>query len=144
VPTSGALELNLLSLIRLHGVIFRVIKYMDYFTSSSFTALIIYMVLQCIIRIRLIKGEPYGRNLNCHPVVLLQTLEKIAEICMKSVCFIFVVHLKRDSALVHYPKHNYNDQVKEDKICRACSSYGGEKRNAYRILIGKPEGKRPL
>jgi hypothetical protein len=26
---------------------------------------------------------------------------------------------------------------------RACSS-NGEKRNAYRILVGKPEGKRPL
>jgi hypothetical protein len=26
---------------------------------------------------------------------------------------------------------------------RACSSYG-EKRNAYRILVGKPEGNRPL
>jgi hypothetical protein len=26
---------------------------------------------------------------------------------------------------------------------RACSASGG-KRNAYRILVGKPEGKRPL
>jgi hypothetical protein len=26
---------------------------------------------------------------------------------------------------------------------RACSTNGGE-RNAYRILVGKPEGKRPL
>jgi hypothetical protein len=26
---------------------------------------------------------------------------------------------------------------------RACSTYG-EKRNAHRILVGKPEGKRPL
>jgi hypothetical protein len=27
---------------------------------------------------------------------------------------------------------------------RACSTNGGEKRNAYRILVGKPEVKRPL
>jgi hypothetical protein len=26
----------------------------------------------------------------------------------------------------------------------ACSTNGGEKRNAYRLLVGKPEGRRPL
>jgi hypothetical protein len=35
------------------------------------------------------------------------------------------------------------DQVKEDERGRACST-NGEKRNAYRILVGNPEGKRPL
>jgi hypothetical protein len=35
------------------------------------------------------------------------------------------------------------DQVKEDEMGRECSM-NGEKRNAYRILVGKPEGKRPL
>jgi hypothetical protein len=40
--------------------------------------------------------------------------------------------------------HNtYNNQVKENDISRACST-NGEKRNAYRILMGTPEGKRPL
>jgi hypothetical protein len=34
-------------------------------------------------------------------------------------------------------------QVKEDEMGRACST-NGEKRNAYRILVGQPEGKRPL
>jgi hypothetical protein len=34
-------------------------------------------------------------------------------------------------------------QVKEDEMGRACSTNGG-KRNAYRILVGKPEGRRPL
>jgi hypothetical protein len=27
---------------------------------------------------------------------------------------------------------------------RACSTHGGKNRNAYRIWVGKPEGKRPL
>jgi hypothetical protein len=27
---------------------------------------------------------------------------------------------------------------------RACSTNGGEERNAYGILVGKPEGRRPL
>jgi hypothetical protein len=27
---------------------------------------------------------------------------------------------------------------------RACSTNGEKKKNAYRILVGKPEGKRPL
>jgi hypothetical protein len=36
-----------------------------------------------------------------------------------------------------------NVQVKEDAMCKARSTHG-EKKNAYRILMGKPEGKRPL
>jgi hypothetical protein len=34
-------------------------------------------------------------------------------------------------------------QVKEDEVGRACST-NGEKRNAYTILLGMPEEKRPL
>jgi hypothetical protein len=41
------------------------------------------------------------------------------------------------------PHQTQNDQVKEYKMGRACST-NGEKRNSYRILVGKPEGKRPL
>jgi hypothetical protein len=33
--------------------------------------------------------------------------------------------------------------VKEDEMHRACST-NGEKRNAYRVLVGKPEEKTPL
>jgi hypothetical protein len=32
---------------------------------------------------------------------------------------------------------------KEDEIGRACST-SGEKNNSYRLLVGKPERKRPL
>jgi hypothetical protein len=38
---------------------------------------------------------------------------------------------------------NENAQVKEDEMGRACSA-NGKKRNSYRILVGKPEGKRSL
>jgi hypothetical protein len=44
---------------------------------------------------------------------------------------------------VLFAKHNSNDQIKENVMGRACSM-NREKRNAYRILVGKPEGKRPL
>jgi hypothetical protein len=36
-----------------------------------------------------------------------------------------------------------NDEVKEDEMGRACST-NGENGNAYTILVGKPEGMRPL
>jgi hypothetical protein len=47
------------------------------------------------------------------------------------------------SILALLGKHNLNEQLKEDEMGRACST-SGEKRNAYRILVGKPEAKRPL
>jgi hypothetical protein len=37
----------------------------------------------------------------------------------------------------------YNSQVVEDEMGWACSTNGGKK-NAYRLLVGKREGKRPL
>jgi hypothetical protein len=39
--------------------------------------------------------------------------------------------------------YKYKDQVKESEMGRACS-INDEKRNAYRIFVGKPERKRPL
>jgi hypothetical protein len=39
-------------------------------------------------------------------------------------------------------KYNYSDEVKDDDMGRARSMH--EKTNAYRVLVGKPEGKRPL
>jgi hypothetical protein len=41
-------------------------------------------------------------------------------------------------------KHNYNDKVKENEMMDRAYSTNGEKRNAYRRLMGKPERKRPL
>jgi hypothetical protein len=40
-------------------------------------------------------------------------------------------------------KYNYYDRVKKHELGRACNKYG-IKRNAYGILAGKLEGKRPL
>jgi hypothetical protein len=35
--------------------------------------------------------------------------------------------------------------VKEDEVGRTCSTHGGgEGRGVYRVLVGRPEGKRPL
>jgi hypothetical protein len=34
-------------------------------------------------------------------------------------------------------------EIKEDKMDRTCST-NRKKMNSYRILVGKPEGKRPL
>jgi hypothetical protein len=41
-------------------------------------------------------------------------------------------------------KYNYNDHVKKDEIGRACSTKGAKRNVVYRILVGKPEGKRLL
>jgi hypothetical protein len=40
-------------------------------------------------------------------------------------------------------QYNYNDEVKEDEMGRACCMHGVE-RNAYMTLLVEPEGKRPL
>jgi hypothetical protein len=37
----------------------------------------------------------------------------------------------------------FGSNGKEDEMARTCSM-NGEKINAYMILVGKPEGKRPL
>ena len=36
------------------------------------------------------------------------------------------------------------DQIENNEIGRACSMYGGERRGAYRVLVGKHEGKKTL
>jgi hypothetical protein len=42
-----------------------------------------------------------------------------------------------------FAKYNQNYQIKEEEMGAAFST-NVEKRNAYRILVGNPEGKRPL
>ena len=51
--------------------------------------------------------------------------------------------LKVKCKVVLFSKHNYNDQVKEEEVGKACRT-NGERRNAYRTLVGKPEGRRTL
>jgi hypothetical protein len=48
---------------------------------------------------------------------------------------------KEDLITVLFAKQN--DQVKKCEMGRACST-NMAKRNAYRILVGDPEGRRPL
>jgi len=40
-------------------------------------------------------------------------------------------------------KHYSCDQIRKNEVGGACSRYG-ERRGAYRVLVGKLEGKRPL
>jgi hypothetical protein len=42
-----------------------------------------------------------------------------------------------------YSLPSKNNQVEEDEMGGSCSLMG-EKRNTYRVLVGKPEGRRPL
>jgi hypothetical protein len=40
-------------------------------------------------------------------------------------------------------KHYAGDQMKKDEMGGASSTYG-ERTSSYRVLVGEPEGKRPL
>jgi hypothetical protein len=44
---------------------------------------------------------------------------------------------------VLFSKYNKKNQVKEDELAGHVARMG-EMKNAYRTLVGKPEGKRPL
>jgi hypothetical protein len=48
---------------------------------------------------------------------------------------------KGEQLLISVPK--YITVVQENEMARACSTHA-DNRNVYRILVGKPEGKRPL
>jgi hypothetical protein len=36
------------------------------------------------------------------------------------------------------------DQIKENEVGGTCGTHMGEERKVYRVLVGKPEGERPL
>jgi hypothetical protein len=40
-------------------------------------------------------------------------------------------------------KYCSGDQIEKNEMGGECSTYG-ERRDVYRVLVGKPEGKRPL
>jgi hypothetical protein len=44
---------------------------------------------------------------------------------------------------VLFAKYNLNYQAEEDEV-RGHVARMGEKRNVYRLLVGKPEGRKPL
>jgi hypothetical protein len=45
--------------------------------------------------------------------------------------------------LYSLPKYRPGDKIEKNEMTGACSTYG-EGRCVYRVLVGKPEGKRPL
>ena len=45
--------------------------------------------------------------------------------------------------MVLLSKHYLDDQIKSNEMGRVCGTYGGRRR-AYRMLVGKTEGKRAL
>ena len=48
---------------------------------------------------------------------------------------------KISSELSHVLKFRSGDKIEKNDMSGACSAYGG---GVYRVLVGKPEGKRPL
>jgi hypothetical protein len=44
---------------------------------------------------------------------------------------------------LYYTKYYLGDQIKKKEMGGACSTYG-ERRGAFIVLVGKPEGKRPI
>jgi hypothetical protein len=45
--------------------------------------------------------------------------------------------------MIHVTKYFSGDKIEKNEMGGACSTYG-EKRGICRVLVGKPEGERPL
>ena len=52
-------------------------------------------------------------------------------------------HLNHCAIAVVLTKYYSDDQIKNNGMRGACSTYG-ERKDAYKILVGKRDGKRPL
>jgi len=46
--------------------------------------------------------------------------------------------------LVHLTHYCSRDNIDKNEMGGECSRYGRERRGLYRVMLGKPEGKRPL
>ena len=45
--------------------------------------------------------------------------------------------------MVLFTEYCSGDKIEKKELFGACSAYG-ERRGVYRVLVGRPEGKRPL
>jgi hypothetical protein len=54
-----------------------------------------------------------------------------------------VIKLHDEELNVLLTQYRADDKIEKNKMGGACSTYG-EGRGVYRVLVGKPEGKRPL
>jgi len=53
------------------------------------------------------------------------------------------LHNEEQNDLFSLPNIFLGHQIENNEICRACSTHG-VRRGAYRVLLGKPEGKSSL
>jgi hypothetical protein len=53
------------------------------------------------------------------------------------------LHNEELNGLYSLPQYRAGDKIEKNETDGACST-NGEKRGVYRVLVGKPEGKRPL
>jgi hypothetical protein len=117
--------------------------------------------LLCVEVITILKNSIFWVTTTCNPLkfkgqltlnglhgVISQKIELFITTAVRTsdpaiVVLVFVVEITLVCMKVIGSKYNQKDQVKEDEMGRACSM-NREKRNACRLLVGNPEGKRPL